>query len=733
MKSIYAVFIVTGLSLLQGKAISVQAQDGDTLKTKQLEEVLVRGLRSNIEAVKRLDPVIKTYITLGKKNEVVTVQDLPANLAEKSGRQIFAKIPGVFIYDMDGSGNQMNISTRGLDPHRSWEYNIRQNGIMTNSDIYGYPASHYSPPMESIQRIELIRGTSSLQYGAEFGGMINYRVKEGDTTRTAGFENINTVGSYGLLSTYNALGGKIGKLTYYGYYHRRVSDGYRENSRSQAEAQYLSLKYAFSDQLEVKAELGRSTYLYQIPGPLTDSMHGEDPRQSTRSRNYFNPDIYIPSLSLDWSLAPGTKLSWVTSAVLGERNSVQFVGLADVADEIDPNTNTYSPRQVDRDSFNSYSSELRLRKDYRIRQMENTLIAGVRYANNDMRRRQQGKGTTGTGYDLSLIQPGFGRDLHYKTQGISIFAENLFRLSPRLSVSPGIRIENAESRMSGKIVYLPEEHVPLKLNHKFALLGVSGEFALDKNNAVYGGWSQAYRPIVMADIIPPTPLDRTDEDLKDSFGANAELGLRGEIKNLNYDISFFQVAYDNRVGHLILSDAQQQTYIYKTNTGNSRTSGLELYVEYGLIEKEWLGLSLFTSTSYFDAEYVEGELRDGDGNRDISGNRLETVPRWMSRNGLQIMYKGFSGVAQFSYVDKSYSDAFNTLSPSDNGAKGVVPGYGIIDWNMSYRFMPNLLLKVGINNITNKQYFTKRPSGYPGAGVWSSDGRGMNVTIGIKL
>lgn len=733
MKHIYVIFLLIGLTLLQARFFFVHAQEIDSLKAKRLDEVVVIGVRSNIGPVKRLEPVHETYITVGKKNEVIMVQDLPANLAEKSGRQIFAKVPGVFIYDMDGSGNQMNISTRGLDPHRGWEYNIRQNGVMTNSDIYGYPASHYSPPMESIQQIELIRGTSSLQYGAEFGGMINYKVKEADTTRKVGFESINTVGSFGLQSTYNAIGGKTGKFTYYGYYHRRVSEGYRENSRSEAEAQYFNLKYTFSERLEIKAELGRSTYLYQIPGPLTDSLHAADPRQSTRSRNYFSPDIYVPSLSLDWTFGDRIKLNWVTSAVLGQRNSLQFVGLADVADEIDPDTNAYPPRQVDRDNFNSYASELRLRKDYRINQMENTLIVGLRYANNDMHRRQQGRGTTGVDYNLTLIQPGFGRDLHYKTQGISVFAENLFRLSPRLSVSPGIRIENAESRMSGKVVYLPDEEVPLHLSHKFTLLGISGEFALNKSNAIYGGWSQAYRPIVMADIIPPTSLDRTDENLKDSFGANAELGIRGEIKNLSYDLSFFQVAYNNRVGHLILSDAQNQPYIFKTNTGNSRTNGLELYVEYGLIEREWTGLSLFTSTSYFDAQYLEGELRDGADNRNITGNRLETVPRWMSRNGFQIMYKGFSGVGQFSYVDKSYSDAFNTLVPSENGAKGVVPSYALFDWNMSYRFMPNLLLKVGINNVTNKQYFTKRPSGYPGAGVWSSDGRSINVTVGIKL
>src|SRR5690606_3160262 len=101
-----------------------------------LQPVQIKSYKVNIYEVQKLEPVHGTFITSGKKNEVVMLQDLPANIAEKNGRQIFAKIPGAFVYDMDGSGNQVNLSTRGLDPHRSWEYNVRQNGIMTNSDIY---------------------------------------------------------------------------------------------------------------------------------------------------------------------------------------------------------------------------------------------------------------------------------------------------------------------------------------------------------------------------------------------------------------------------------------------------------------------------------------------------------------------------------------------------------------------------------------------------------------------
>ncbi|WP_420149274.1 TonB-dependent receptor plug domain-containing protein, partial [Spirosoma sp.] len=252
--------------------------DEDSLRTQTLNQVTVKGSRSIV--VTSLPTVHGTYLMGGKRSEVIRLSDIDANVAEKTPRLVFARIPGVFVYDMDGTGNQINVSTRGLDPHRSWENNIRQNGVITNSDMYGYPASHYSPPMESIDRVELVRGTASLQYGAQFGGMLNYVTKGADTTRRFGFETVNSVGTYGLLSTYNALGGRVGKWTYYAYYYRRHSEGYRENSSSNAEAQFARVQYQATQRLGITAELGRSTYTYQVPGQLTDAMFAQNPRQS---------------------------------------------------------------------------------------------------------------------------------------------------------------------------------------------------------------------------------------------------------------------------------------------------------------------------------------------------------------------------------------------------------------------------------------------------------------------
>lgn len=710
------------------------AQTQDSVKVAQLESVMVKGYRFPIGAVKPLAQVHGMYLAAGKKSEVIAVQDLPANLAEKTGRQLFAKIPGAFVYDMDGSGNQVNLATRGLDPHRSWEYNVRQNGVMTNSDIYGYPASHYSAPMEAIQRIEIIRGAASLQYGAQFGGMINYVTKDADTTRAAGFENLTSVGSYGLLSSYNAVGGKVGRWSYYAYYQRRVSDGYRDGARSDAQAQFVRLQYDFSDALTVKTEVGRSQYVFQTPGALTDAMFRDNPRQATRSRNYFNPDIYLPSLVLDWKMGPTTQLNWTTSAVLGHRNSVQFIGFVDTPDDIDPTTLQYRPRQVDIDNFNSYTSELRLQQDYTLGKMSNTLIVGLRYINNNLHRRQLGKGTTGTDFDLSITEAQFGRDVRYKTANVAFFVENLFRLHPRLDVSAGIRYERGESRMSGIISYLPNEAVPQDIVHNFPLLGVNGEYRLNDNNRVYGGWSQAYRPIIFADIIPANALEQNDPDLQDSYGHNAELGVKGTLfERLTYDVNLFQIRYNNRVGSQVLTDANGASYIWKTNIGDSRTNGVELYAEYKIAESLRHKIAVFSATSYFDGHYLNGQLRNGNENADLAGNRLETLPRWISRNGLQAAYKGFSAIVQYSYVADSYSDALNTTTPTANGARGIVPAYGIWDVNTSYRINAHYTLRLGVNNLTNAQYFTKRPTGYPGQGVWSSDGRSVVASFGIRL
>jgi Fe(3+) dicitrate transport protein len=350
---------------------------------------------------------------------------------------------------------------------------------------------------------------------------------------------------------------------------------------------------------------------------------------------------------------------------------------------------------------------------------------------NDLHRQQLGKGTTGSDFDLALNQTGWGRDLHFKTNNFAFFAQNNFIITEKLVVSPGLRIEAGQSTMSGNINsydYEPGE-IANTIKHHFPLFGIQSQYTLNENHNFYAGWSQCYRPVVFKDIIPGSIYERTDKNLKDAYGSNIEAGYRGSMKSFHWDLGVFQMRYNNRPGTL----NQPDNIIYRTNIGNSVTRGMEFFAEH-FFHLRAATLSLFTSTSLFDAKYKNAHVRSGTENKDVSGNSVESVPNVITRNGFRIKYHFASFSILYSYTGNSYADALNTKTPTPKtGAVGLVPAYGILDINSSFKIYNSITLRVNINNVTNKQYFTKRPQFYPGPGVWSSDGRSFNISLGVKI
>lgn len=714
--------------------ISTAQQKKDTaLSIKSLDSIIAYSfLNQNI--IKQLQAEQGTYLFSGKKTEVINLTSTPADMANKTGRQAFAKIPGVFVYDMDGAGNQVNIAARGLDSHRGWEFNIRKDGVITNSDMYGYPASHYSMPFESIEKIELVRGTGSLQYGAQFGGMLNYVTKRGDTAKPFSFESINTAGSFGLLSSYNAIGGTTGRLHYYAYGFKKSRNGYRDNEHTESQAQSVMLQYDISSKATVKVEWARSKYLYRIPGALTDSMFNADPQQATRARNYFSPDINIPSVIINWAPTYKTKIQLTTSAVLGKRNSVMFDKPTNVADTINLLTNRYNNRQVDIDRFNSYTTELRLLQFYKTGLQNSSLAAGVQLMHNDLHRTQLGKGTTGSDYDLTLVDPAWGRDMHFKTKNIALFAENKFQFSSKMAVNVGARTEIGKTDMSGKIVYYPDNKVPVSISHHYPLLGMNISYKPFDDGEFYGGITQCYRPMVFKDLVPASLYEKVDSAIKDSKGYNAEMGFSGNYKFLRWDVTFYVLQYNNRFGTLAVTDNSGTFYTYRTNIGNSLTKGAEIFLQGDWKTGLKSRLSVFTSSAFVHARYTNAIVKSGNANINIRGNRVESAPDLILRTGISWRIMKMKMAALYSYTSKTYADALNTEQPlKTTGAVGAVPAYGLLDFNAAVHLLPQLELKLAVSNCLNKQYFTKRPLFYPGPGIWPSDGRSISFTAGIHL
>ncbi|MEP7323194.1 MAG: TonB-dependent receptor [Saprospiraceae bacterium] len=704
----------------------------DTSNAKTLPAITILGVQIK-QDISRLEPVKSTYIYSGKKTEVLELADKNAALTEKYGRQIFAKVPGIFVYDMDGTGNQMNISTRGLDPHRGWEFNIRKDGVITNSDMYGYPASHYNIPMEAVERIEIVRGTGSLQYGAQFGGNLNYISKQPDSTKLFAFESINTIGSYGLVSTYNGASGKWGKFRYSAWLNKKWITGYRDNSDSQYDSEAFSLFYDASKNLHLKLEWAHSNYIIHLAGPLNDSMFHANPQMATRSRNYYNPNIHVPSLTINWKITPSTEIQFVNSAVIGARNSVLFDKPATTVDAINPITLQYANRQVDIDHFNSFTSELRMVHSYKFLKFRNTITGGIQYMNNDLHRQQLGKGNTASDFDLTLVTPGWGRDLNYKTGNIAFFAENRWMITKKFSINTGFRTEVGQTDMTGTITYYSENEIPNQISHKFPLFGISGQYNLTRTINLYGGWSQAYRPVIFKDIIPASVFEVSDKNLKDAYGSNSELGFRGTWHSLKWDVTGFYLQYDNRLGTLAQSDNAGNLIIYRTNIGDSRTKGIEFFLQNDIYHGHNSSISVFTSTSYMDARYQNATVRADNKNVNIDGNKVESVPVWMSRNGITYKYRNISASALYSYTSESFADALNATKPSTTGATGLVPSYQLLDLNLAVKISEQVKVQINANNILNEIYFTKRPQFYPGPGIWPSDGRTFSGTVSIKL
>jgi len=679
------------------------------------------------------DSALTFSLSIGKKNEVISLNNAPNHISEKVGRQVFAKLAGVLVYDMDGSGNQINIATRGLDPHRSWEYNMRFNNIMTNSDIYGYPASHFSPPLEAIDRIEIIRGAASIAYGAQFGGTVNFISKPASPKKLA-FELIQTVGSYGLLSSYLSASGTIGKWTYSGYFQRRQSDGYRQNAQSKSGNEMISASYQPHEKVKIIAEIARSSYLHQNPGPLTDSMFYQNPRQSTRQRNYFNPNIYLSSLSLAYQISPKQQLTWRNNALIGTRSSVQFIAWANVADAINNNTLQRAPRQVDIDRFNSWQSDLRYNYNYSLWGQELRIDAGLVYTHNRLHRRQLGQGSRGEDFDITVVNDSFGRNIVLQSQNIALFVEKTIFLAQKWQASAGIRAEKGYSGLSGTLSYLDNPQTQKNINRLFAISSFMLQYKPNSNQSIYANFAQAYRPVTLAEMTAANSLERVAADINDSRGFNAELGYRGKIKKkFSYDITLYVLQYNDKIGNQQLTDPNGQSYVLRTNIGDSRTLGVESLVEYVLINRNGSSFAIFSANSIAEGRYLSGSIREGNTNIDLKGKRVETCPRFISRTGATLSYKTYSLSAQYSFVSESFSDPINTEIPSSNGGKGIVPSYQIWDAHFSCIPLSRLRLQFSANNLLNKNYFTKRPSTYPGQGIWSSDGRSFVLSVFINL
>ncbi|HEY4063811.1 MAG TPA: TonB-dependent receptor [Puia sp.] len=724
--------IILSGSLLLVITFSSIAQSTDTLHPKTLDSILILSA-----AAKNLPEVQGVNIYSGKRTNDIIPDATGANLPANMARMVFARIPGLNVWEMDGAGTQVNVGSRGTDTHRSIEMNMRQNGYNTNSDMFGYPEDHYTPPMQAIREVQLVRGSAALQFGSQFGGMMNYVMKDGDSTRLLGIESEQTAGSYNFFNSFNAVGGSSGKFSYYAYYDERNGDGWRPNAAFNYHAYYTNLTWHFTPGTRLSLQFSRSDYRQQIAGGQTDSQFYYNARSSDRARNFFSPEINIPALLFSSELSSSTRLSVITHYLGGQRNSVQFINTPDIHDTINKTLNSYNPRQVDRDYYSGFTTEARVLHTYTLGSIDAALTGGIRYFTEATRRKQKGVGTIGSDFDLSLTKP-YGIDLHLHTTNYAVFAENLFHINPRFSVTPGFRYEVIDSKLNGLIV---NQTFPIayKGNRNFPLFGLGLQYQATTTTQLYANATQAYRPYLYANVTPADQIGVIDPNMKDSRGYTLDLGYRGSVGEwLTFDIDGFYMYYGNRIGQLnLINPSTNSTYLYTTNIGNSSDPGIEAYVDislWQLITGSHLSFDLrvFNALSYNHARYSSGMINNGGQDQSLKGNRVEGVPDRIDRAGLTIRAGAIKALLQYSYTGNGCSDATNTAY-TPTGIIGYVPSYHVWDASAEWTFLQHYRLSAGINNLADTRYFTRRINMYPGPGILPADGRTFYMSLALKI
>lgn len=724
--------------------------DSTRLHTKYLSDITIVGRNSRAD-VHFLPEIVGVNINAGKKNTLIVVGNVNGNIVTNTMRQVVAKIPGIQIWESDGSGIQIGIAARGLSPNRSWEFNTRQNGYDIAADPYGYPEAYYNPQLQAVQRIEIIRGHGSLQYGPQFGGMVNYILKNGsEINQPFEFETQQTMGSNGLFNSYNAIGGETKKIHYYGFFDHRNAEGYRQNSNYYNNAGFGTVTYRFSERFSITAEIMRNHMRSRQTGGLTDLQIQEDIQQSFRSRNWLDITWTTAALISNYQLSAQSRLNFKLFTVLGDRNSVGYMpaGGILIGDTINQTTNHYNSRNLNTDQYRNLGFELRYLGEYQTGLSKSTFSVGARvYKGSTFRYVADGKGSVGTNYDMTVSDGIWNRDIDFKTINAALHAENIFRIKKNLLIIPGIRYEYIQGEASGRNGF--SNGIPVMLQNQqrsrgFVLAGLGAEYHVSSMSELYANITQAYRPVQFADLTAPPTTDIIDQAIKDAKGYNADLGYRGRFGTyLFFDLSVFVLQYNNRIGVIVQQRTDGSFYNYRTNVGNSMSRGVEAFVEFSPLKAfqpgvKWGDINLFVSYGYTDARYGNFKVISKNNNNqlvetNLKNKKVENAPEQILRTGITYTRKGFSLTTQLSHVGACFSDANNTVTPTANAQNGLIPAYTITDLTVTYQINHRFNVRAGMNNLTNEKYFTRRAGGYPGPGALPADGRTAFISIGAKF
>lgn len=740
---LFCLGLVAGCLWMPGSTLAAPARKkkaGKVLKNKakkrRKKNAYRRFLRSigQIDVIGRrpsaLDAVPGSASTIGK-GELKALQPLTLGEALRN-------TAGANVVSEEGMGLRLNIGLRGQDPLRSRRVLMLEDGVPIGMAPYGEPDLYYSPPIERISRMEIVKGSGSILWGPQtIGGVVNLITPEPpkDFRFTADLRTAPWDGYYfGLLT----VGDTIKNFGYFASVLHKRFNGPRNLNLAMTDVMgkvriQLSPGSIFGLKAQFYDEYSHSSYL----GLTTPQFYNND--QSNHA-TYDRFPIRRYALSATHRLLVG--MSGMLQTTLYTHNVTRFwqrqdYDRAPVAGRtyeriVNGNNQVVQSAPGDgsslffRNSTGNRNREFtigglsfRYNLDYDLGPVANELFAGVRFhyeaAAEQYLIGENGKSPSGVIRDHEV------RD----TMALALYLQNNFLLLNRkLRISPGFRFElirgfrrlfrtrvkQADGSRKIQDTNLQEDTLMLA-----PIPGLGLSYELSRGLNLFAGVHRGFAPPRTKDSIT---ADGDDLELDPEFSWNTELGIRWRKKNYFFaEVAVFYTYFESQVIPPSESSgavANDPNLAGKSsiNGGQTQHFGAEVSVRYDLAAmKKWpfrLPLSI-TYTFVPVAEHVNGRY---------TGNRIPYSPEHLlsARLSLQLPF-GLSATVNGNYVSSQFADKGNTISPSLDGLVGEIPGRFLLDARISYTFrLPgrgrSLSLFVSGKNLLDARYIaSRRPQG----------------------
>jgi Fe(3+) dicitrate transport protein len=708
-------FISQSVSIGSNSAqqLSIQLQEDPHL----LSQVLV------ISARDQLFNKIPGSVTYLDQNELVMLKPV-------SGNEVFRRVPGLNVVDEEGAGLRVNIGIRGLDPDRSRSVLMMEDGIPVALNPYGEPEMYYTPAMDRMSGVEVLKGSGQILYGPQtVGGVINYITADPPAEEEIRFRIQGGSGRY--LSALGSYGNTFDKTGVQITYLRKQAEAMGPTD-FQVNDFSAKLKIAMSDKstLGVKLaaynEVSNSTYV-----GITQRMYdaGGDDYSVLMPNDELDVSRYLMSFSHQTQLGKNLSLQSMLYGYTTTRNwrrqdyvynsysngslnppPADWTGVVWGDESVAGGAIYLRNRTGNRDrQFEVMGWEQKLNYAFSIGSVANNLTVGYRYLY-ERAYEQRINGSSATAQSGALVS-----DEIRTGNAIALYFLDKISLNSKLDVSPGLRAEFYDYereilREASADTYKIAENRVGEL-----IPGIGMNYRPTTRLNLFTGIHRGYAPPRIKDAIDFS-LENPVLDLEAETSWNFELGLRTQLMTgLFAELTWFHMDFDNQI--IPSSQSIGGAGFGVTNAGKTLHQGIETMMNFNSREmfgSSWLFMMDINGT-YTKATYNEDRfIPNGNETTNVNGNRLPFAPQLTVSSALTVEATFGTGLRlTYTRVGNQFTDELNTIIPSNNGRIGEMPGYTVLDATLYHRIPKiNAQFNLSVKNLTDERYIsTRRPEG----------------------